>query len=72
MPNEWCQEITKWRISRIEAPWLSNVDIDIVIKQYESKYPSFKFLGTVPIDFRKKKYNKCILEIFNNSFSWDL
>jgi len=66
MPTEWCANITKWRESLIDAPWLSNYDIDNIIEQYENKYPNFKFLGSTPIDFRQKKYNKCILNIFND------
>jgi hypothetical protein len=31
--------------------WLNTTNIDEVMKQYESKYPDFKFLGTGPIDF---------------------
>jgi hypothetical protein len=31
--------------------WLSTIDIDGVIEQYEIKYPDFVFLGAVPIDF---------------------
>lgn len=31
--------------------WLSTVDIYKVLEQYENKYPDFKFLGAVPIDF---------------------
>ncbi len=31
--------------------WLSTLDIDKVLSQYEKKYPEFKFLGAVPIDF---------------------
>lgn len=31
--------------------WLSTFDINKVLKQYESKYNNFKFLGTVPYDF---------------------
>jgi hypothetical protein len=31
--------------------WLSNFDIDGVMRQYEHKYPDYKFLGSVPIDF---------------------
>ena len=68
MPTEWCSNITKWRESLIDAPWLSNYDIDNIIEQYEQKYPSFKFLGSTPIDFRQKKHNKCILNIFNDRF----
>lgn len=32
--------------------WLSNIDIDTIMKQYEVKYlPQFMFLGAVPSDF---------------------
>lgn len=31
--------------------WLSNLDINKVLFQYEKKYHDFKFLGSVPIDF---------------------
>jgi glutaredoxin len=31
--------------------WLSTVDIEDVLNQYEIVYPEFKFLGSVPIDF---------------------
>jgi hypothetical protein len=31
--------------------WLSNFDIQNVIKQYQDKYTDFLFLGAVPIDF---------------------
>ena len=54
MPYEWCNDIKQWRVSLIEAPWLSNYDIDSIIEQYENKYDSFKFLGSSPIDFRKR------------------
>ncbi len=32
--------------------WLSTIDINNVMKQYETKYPNFKFFGAVPIDFK--------------------
>jgi len=64
MPYEWCSDIKNWRMSRIEAPWLSNYDIDNIIEQYEYRYNDFKFLGSSPIDFRKKKGNTCVLNIF--------
>jgi hypothetical protein len=31
--------------------WLNTSNIDQVMHQYETKYPEFKFLGAVPIDF---------------------
>lgn len=31
--------------------WLSTLDINKVMKQYEQKYKTFKFIGAVPIDF---------------------
>ena len=65
MPTEWCNDIKNWRESLIDAPWLSNYDIDGIIEQYEFKYKNFKFLGSTPIDFRQKKYGSCILNIFN-------
>jgi hypothetical protein len=36
--------------------WLSTIDINQVLYQYEEKYPDFKFLGAVPIDFMKLDY----------------
>lgn len=33
--------------------WLSTFDINDSMAQYEKKYPSFKFLGAVPMDFAK-------------------
>jgi hypothetical protein len=42
MPAEWKSK---------PNTWLSSDDIDNVMRQYEEAYPSFKFLGVVPIDF---------------------
>lgn len=36
--------------------WLSTIDINQVLYQYEEKYPDFKFLGAVPIDFAELDY----------------
>lgn len=33
--------------------WLSSVDIERVMRQYELKYPDFKFIGPLPVDFRQ-------------------
>lgn len=42
MPAEWFKD---------PDAWLSSVDIEEVMRQYETAVPSFKFLGVVPIDF---------------------
>ena len=36
--------------------WLSTIDINQVLYQYEEKYPDFKFLGAVPLDFADLDY----------------
>ena len=36
--------------------WLSTLDINQVLYQYEEKYSDFKFLGAVPIDFMDLDY----------------
>jgi hypothetical protein len=36
--------------------WLSTLDINYVLCQYENKYKGFKFLGAVPIDFNDLDY----------------
>jgi len=48
-------------IFRPEGPqgkfdWLSTLDINNVLTQYEHKYPDFKFLGAVPMDFDSLEY----------------
>ena len=43
MPTEWCSNITKWRESLIDAPWLSNYDIDNIIEQYEKNILHLNF-----------------------------
>jgi hypothetical protein len=43
--------------------WLSSVDIEKVMKQYEHAYPSFQFIGPSPIDFDTLKlYDQCVWE----------
>jgi Ulp1 protease family, C-terminal catalytic domain len=45
--------------------WLSGNDILSVMRQYESKYTCFKFLGPSPIDFDaedSEKQNECVSE----------
>jgi hypothetical protein len=41
-----------WNHNKFE--WLSTTDIENVIKQYEEKYPNFRFIGAVPMDFDSK------------------
>jgi hypothetical protein len=36
--------------------WLSTIDINQVLYQYEAKYSDFKFLGAVPMDFMDLDY----------------
>lgn len=36
--------------------WLSTIDINQVLYQYQDKYPDFIFLGAVPIDFMNLDY----------------
>lgn len=56
--NENVQHDLKKETFRPKGPggkftWLNTNNIDQVMEQYESKYPEFKFLGAVPIDFDK-------------------
>lgn len=70
-------DILENNIFRPEGPqgkfeWLSTLDINKVLKQYENKYDDFKFLGAVPIDFMDLdylKFNKLnFKELENNNF----
>ena len=41
--------------------WLSSVDIEKVMKQYERFYPHFEFIGPSPIDYDHHKiYGECV------------
>lgn len=41
--------------------WLTSVDIERVMKQYEKKYKHFDFIGPSPIDFDKRVlYDECV------------
>lgn len=43
--------------------WLTSVDIDRVMQQYENEIHNFEFIGPSPIDFDKKKaYGECVWE----------
>ena len=50
----------KWDKNKRE--WLNTLDIAGVMRQYELKYPDFKFMGPVPIDFDlKTKFDSCMI-----------
>ena len=40
--------------------WLSNLDIESVLKQYKEAYPNFDYLGPTPIDFDRKLGSGCV------------
>jgi len=41
--------------------WLSSIDIEKAMKQYEADYPNFIFIGPSPIDFDKKLlFGECV------------
>lgn len=51
----------EWKVNPDE--WLSSVDIESVMKQYEKFYKCFVFLGPSPIDYdRHKLYGECVWE----------
>tara|TARA_B100000029_G_C17482473_1_gene926035 strand:+ start:427 stop:1326 length:900 start_codon:yes stop_codon:yes gene_type:complete len=53
LPDEWYKEPNKW---------LSTIDINKVLRQYEKNYPRFKYTGATPIDFNlKSENNVCIV-----------
>ena len=52
IPEEWKKNPNEW---------LSSIDIDNVMGQYEKAYKCFQFIGPSPIDFDKKKSkNECV------------
>jgi len=53
-PREWYQS---------KNEWLSTVDIEEVMQQYEKLYKNFLFIGPVPIDFDEKySMGSCIVD----------
>lgn len=50
-PEKWKKNINEW---------LSSVDIEKVMKQWEQRVPSFIFLGPSPIDFDDTLNNGCV------------
>lgn len=53
--------------------WLSTLNINDVMKQYEYKYKDFKFLEAVPMDFAQLGYNGFtkneLLELYNRNIT---
>ena len=53
MPKEW---------KKNPKQWLSTIDIENVMKQYEESHKDFKFIGPVPIDFDSQdRFGMCIV-----------
>lgn len=43
--------------------WLTSVDIERVMHQYEKRYPCFEFIGPSPIDYNEHmEYGQCVWE----------
>jgi len=54
---------SSWRTAKGKNTWLSSIDIEKVMKQYENTYKNFAFLGPSPIDFdSKNESNQCVWE----------
>lgn len=51
---------SSWNKNKNE--WLSNFDIDRVLRQYEKQYPHFEFIGPTPIDFDSLVQGTCVWE----------
>ena len=46
-----------------KTDWLSTIDIENVVNQYEKVHPDFSFIGAVPIDFDYEySMGKCIID----------
>lgn len=55
------QSPSTWKKNKNQ--WLTSLDIDKVMKQYEESYKCFQFIGPSPIDFDShQKYNECVWE----------
>lgn len=52
-PREWKKD---------PYTWLTNFDIERVLKQYEYTYPKFKLIGASSIDFDTKIKDRCVYE----------
>jgi len=54
------QSPKSWKKNQNE--WLSNHELENVMKQYEKLYKDFYFIGPSPIDFDKREDNMCVLD----------
>lgn len=53
--------------------WLTSIEIEQLMKQYENKYRHFRFLGPSPIDYDTRKlHNECVWEEICNFSLIDL
>jgi hypothetical protein len=59
--NKYFKPIAPESWSSNHEQWLSNLDIEKVLNQYEEKYPEFKSYGALPIDFALKSGDRCII-----------
>ena len=46
-----------------ETAWLSNFDIDGVMRQFEKAYPNFEYFEATPIDFDKCSVNNDLCKL---------
>jgi hypothetical protein len=58
IPNDW---VISDKNPNLTDNWLSNFDINHVLKQYEFVIPDYKFIGAFPIDFAHKTNGKCFI-----------
>lgn len=70
LPSDWKNNINKLckfykEKKEFNLSWLSNVDIDKALKQFENKYSNYLHLGTFPIDFQEKEHDECIGYLFS-------
>jgi len=63
MPSEWVNN---------PHTWLTNFNIEDVMKQYENAYSNFKFLGVYPVDFRSQAYNTDNTCLYQETCSIDM
>lgn len=57
MPKDWKKDNY--------TTWLSNIDIDKIMEQYQEKYPNFLYLKAVPSDCLQDGALQCPLKNFN-------